>query len=274
MKHLILGAGNLGKDLEIELNKRGEKTILLSHSRGWGYRECGFDDFPEFDVCWNTIGGYSIEETNRDYLGAALNLLSLPTELMLKYPHKRHFMFSSNYAGLGDSLYGQLKLQMEQNFNYLGPVGACFRVANLYGNHKPLATLPGKIIKFRPKELPANKIMPTLTSWLADKLVNNYEVWNGVIECYPSGVTSTLAFAKMLTGDDIKEKEHNRPFFLNREKNLSNWQDLWTIKMGDFLESVYAADPFCAENVSHVQKRFGLQPLQGIGFSSPHHQPL
>ncbi|NDD04489.1 MAG: hypothetical protein EB078_06260, partial [Proteobacteria bacterium] len=64
MKHLIIGAGNLGKDLLCELTKEHE-TLLLSQSNGDNVKDLSIINKIEafYPNCvWVAIGGGSVQE--------------------------------------------------------------------------------------------------------------------------------------------------------------------------------------------------------------------
>lgn len=228
MKHLILGAGNLGRDLLIEIAATGiGNPELASSSRG---TELGrFEEVEALvkriapDVVWLTAGYGSVEEASNNPATAAYFHVQLPVKLRETLPEtSKLVVFSSDYAASEEyprdpkqktvtprSLYAKLKRRMEEDleFHSFGPT-AIVRVCSLYGTHKPEKCFPGKVIR---KEavtpegerltFPQNVVTPTPTRWLARMLALHFEkLFDGdgvkISHCAPAGNVSVHDWAK------------------------------------------------------------------------------
>lgn len=203
MKHLVLGAGNLGRDLFMEAQTlRGAEVKIYSLSRGLDVTDVRTvlrtveDEAP--DVVWYCIGGGPSVENRQgsaSYEKALQLNLSIPTVLANKLPHDIGLvLFSSDYAAdesRPDAQYAvaarprnefaEQKIAMEQIvMRQQRPRTSIVRVGSLYGLHKPASTFPGKMLMkygFNDKivKLPANIVVPTPTRWLAGVLMRNLE---------------------------------------------------------------------------------------------------
>lgn len=244
MKHLILGAGNLGLDLKqsLELNTISE-VHLISKSNGY---EIGNAKVLEEvlnridpDVVWYCVGGGSVEEAKQGHPLSEnswrfnLNVPTLLNELVK--PNVKLIVFSSDYVadekqpkstfvrGKIRSVYARLKSLMEQKIIYSGRPGtSIIRVGSLYGRHKPEKTFPGKVLNRFAEgsdvlKFPVNMVVPTPTEWLANTLVARMEelFYNSkhcpaIEHCAPSGGVSVKDWAKFVLrgyrGDDAFSK--------------------------------------------------------------------
>lgn len=185
MRHLILGAGNLGQDLYHQLSaERGVEVEI------WGTDKFFFDatsfhpiekvETHHADVIWCTVGSggptTDAKKMGEQYLAHVV----LPSQLCLRFEgtNKQLVFFSTHY--LNDesnalrSHYAWTKREME-NLLEKNKNAHCFRVGSLYGKHRPLHTLPGKIAQryIHGQEIrrAINVITPTPTAWLAEVLV-------------------------------------------------------------------------------------------------------
>lgn len=240
MKHLILGAGNLGKDLLLELNKiDGACPEILSQSRGVGFSDyCAlFEEIRKRkpSVLWLAVGGGSVPEakigTETHPRARYLNEI-LPSTLNIDVPPScKVVYFSTDYVADEEnpsdptkhtsvirSEYAKQKLAMEHwLLSQNKPNRAIVRVTSLYGIHKPEKTFPGKILKnFADKKgrllFPQNKVTPTPTRWLASVLVNNFsklfdEGKTSIHHCAPKGNISVKNWAKMVLEGIRETKE-------------------------------------------------------------------
>lgn len=239
MKHLILGAGNLGKDLLIELNRMpGACPEILSQSRGVGFNDyCAlFEEIRKRkpSVIWVAVGGGSVPEAK---LGADTHPRSrylneiLPGTLNEDTPEAcKIVFFSTDYVADEEnpsdpmkstsaikSEYAKQKLSMENWIRSQDKTNrAIVRVTSLYGIHKPEKTFPGKILKnFANKKgrlhFPQNHVTPTPTRWLASVLVNNFkdlfkDKGTSIHHCAPKGNLRVRDWAEMVL-DGIREKK-------------------------------------------------------------------
>lgn len=240
MKHLILGAGNLGKDLLLELNKiEGVCPEILSQSRGVGFNDYCilFEEIRKRkpSVIWVAVGGGSVPDakvgSDSHPRSRYLNEI-LPGTLNEDVPEScKIIFFSTDYVADEEnpsdpnkhtsvlkSEYSKQKLGMErwilsQNKNNR----AIVRVTSLYGVHKPEKTFPGKILNNYGNakgylHFPSNKVTPTPTRWLAsvltqnlDKLFNNKG--SSIHHCAPKGNLPVREWAIMVLSGvrDLKD---------------------------------------------------------------------
>lgn len=202
MKHLILGAGNLGMDLHKALEMSGESATLLSRSKSTikglylkvengclepqtFTAEKAFINWSEiaalnFDVIWNTLGhGGPSPDFERGTEQLDLHF-KFPVMLRKANPQTKLILFSTHYLNHDPkgvrSVYATSKLLMEKAFEK--DKGAFIaRIGSLYGKPKPLTCLPGKIVgqmlagKTLFEKAAENRVSPTPTAWLARMLV-------------------------------------------------------------------------------------------------------
>jgi dTDP-4-dehydrorhamnose reductase len=239
MKHLILGAGNLGKDLLLELNKiEGACPEILSQSRGVGFNDyCVlFEEIRKRkpSYIWVAVGGGSVPEaklgTETHPRSRYLNEI-LPGTLNEDVPEScKVIFFSTDYvadeenpsdpkqhATAFKSEYAKQKFNMERWILGQNKKNrAIVRVTSLYGVHKPEKTFPGKVLKNfvdpnKKIHFPQNKVTPTPTRWLAsvlsqnvDKLFN--ESGSSIHHCAPKGNLPVREWA-MLVLEGVRDKK-------------------------------------------------------------------
>lgn len=253
MNHLILGAGNLGKDLDIALREVGEETELLSHSLGTDVTHPSFfsvsfqEPHPDYIWCCVGCGGPSDDlETNARQLEL---LTALPMRInALKGPHTKLILFSTHYLNMDKkgerSFYAKAKRMMEEQLACEKNVRV-YRVGSLYGVHKPLATLPGKVISRLEsgQEIfgALNDVTPTPTRWLAQWLVSalleeSIELNLIPLKIGPSGSVCVRewieAIADMAGFPEVKFSEEDYdPMYHKDSKSHArgeqNWRALW-----------------------------------------------
>ena len=184
MRHLIIGAGNLGLDIAKEVKSKGEQAIIVSGS-GDLRADLRFD-FPEVDadVVWCTVGAGSIEGAKADYSSYCDLHIKLPMRLAQSrfYINSLLYFFSTDYLrrtnGFANhSLYELSKLHMEQTLIKLNrPNTVITRVGHLYGPHKPMRTFPGKVllsaVERQTVQVVENPALPTPTGYIAKVLLN------------------------------------------------------------------------------------------------------
>lgn len=256
MKHLVIGAGNLGLDLQKEILARGEECAMLTRSLGFNYppNTESVDYTLPFDPdhIWCTIGAGSVDEANKDFVPFVDLHVKLPIALTqaIKEKETRLHLFSTDYLceyenEKSRSLYALSKKMMEDAVMYLPNELKdrihIWRVGSLYGKHKPLKTFPGKIMKAlkeikKPISLPENGCFPTPTAWLAKRLLDlkdsrsmyNHYFWLG-----PKTKTSSYDWAVEMFGEKKfsgKRVDHDRPFSFNYNfdsEDEPTWLDLW-----------------------------------------------
>jgi len=195
MKHIILGAGNLGIDLYLKLEELGHDVTLFCSKKievfnciEWSYGLYGVDMLKDYspDVVWNCIGCGSVQEAN-DSMSAQFSLcVGLTQKLVVSFPGKFVITFGSNYAtGTIDSLYALNKKFQDDLVSYYDKFKnreqvatvKCIEIGNLYGRHRPEGTLPYKLLKSFLKssivELPENLICPTPSDWVASEIARD-----------------------------------------------------------------------------------------------------
>lgn len=240
MKHLILGAGNLGKDLLLELNKiEGACPEILSQSRGVGFNDYCilFEEIRKRKpaVIWMAVGGGSVPDakigTETHPRSRYLNEI-LPGTLNEDIPEAcKVIFFSTDYVADEEnpsdptkhtsvlkSEYAKQKLAMEQWILSQNKSNrAIVRVTSLYGIHKPEKTFPGKVLKnFADKKgrlhFPQNRVTPTPTRWLASILINNLDnlfekKGTSIHHCAPKGNITVVEWAKMVLNGIRENKD-------------------------------------------------------------------
>lgn len=268
--HVIIGKGNLGCDLEIELRAvKGNQVFMLSPSAGfqWPRDHQKLMDLSP-DVVWVTAGSGSVEKAHtHDGLQSTIETHTyLPISLALSLPNKVGLVvFSSDYAASeadpgnparhnqrARSLYACSKVWMEHGLITLKrSKTAIVRVGSLYGIHFPDRTFPGKIIMKYPHpcevQLPANLIAPTPTDWAAGIAAKNMDKLfssegTTVHHLAPFGNTNITGFAKRILGKDYnivsKGFDQMRPQFSSLGCSLTNvkspWHDLWDARARQF----------------------------------------
>jgi dTDP-4-dehydrorhamnose reductase len=230
MKHLIIGGGNLGKDLLLELNNPdlGVQPELLTKARGFDVTSRDAIEHMASrrpDTIWYCVGGGSVEENKPDHPDSALNYalnVEVPLLMAERLPRSiRLVFFSTDYCANEEdpsnpydharpvrSRYAMRKLEMEQRLTELGRhQTSVVRVGSLYGTHKPQKCLPYKILaKYgfsrEPLRFPVNQVTPTPSRWLAAMLALNFETITGVgthiHHCAPKGTVSVKDWALMI----------------------------------------------------------------------------
>ena len=250
MRHLILGAGNLGHDLKIELEKKAS-CELWSKSSG-----VDFTKYFELliaikqhapDFLWLSVGGGSVPDCKVGHPNhphsVFLNTI-LPVSLNRDLPESMKIIFfSTDYvAGEGDpnnrnlvvkkprSEYAKQKIDMErQIITENKPNRTIVRVSSLYGIHKPEKTFPGKILKnFAHSNikinLPLNRVSPTPTRWLAFCLNKNLDKFvsreTERQHCAASGNISVKDWGKVILKNHRSHEDfvHSSPVFIDDER--------------------------------------------------------
>lgn len=242
MKHLILGAGNLGHDLLDTLRRGHQEAWLfapdLDGSTGmfqgfFSYPnsiDCLPTDEDDDSVIWCCVGAGSVDGAKEDFNRYIDLHVGLPSLLIQNAPPKTHLIFfSTDYVAsemlssdpdratiAPKSLYAYSKLWMEQLIIASArPRTVAIRVGTLYGNHRPERTFPGKLKAtahdLTPLEIPINRVTPTPTWWLAEILA---ERWQDLFaqdrlpihHLAPTGNVSTMSWARMFMPDKFKIK--------------------------------------------------------------------
>lgn len=258
MKHIILGGGNLGKDLLIEMNSLGvADPELWTNSRGKDVRMIA-DVVAEInhkmpECVWYCVGAGSVNEAKHEskhysnsvilhrrvplalakYLDPKIKLVLFSTDYVADetrptYPFAQTPKFRSNYAALKGQMENEIQ-QMQRPFTTV------VRVGSLYGVHKPEQTFPGKILKnFNGKEgiqlkgLPQNLVVPTPTRWLANVLLRNFDklcLDSGATREHvaPEGATTVIDWGKFVLAGmpDVRfNRRDENTFYYDEERPL------------------------------------------------------
>jgi len=237
--HIVIGNGNLGQDLKLELEKRGHRVLLVSNSTGFNWPRHSFNEQVErryglkkslTTAVWCAVGSGSVERAEINYEYALQMNVMLPLHLMdVLNEDTRLILFTSDYAMTSvdhiRSLYALSKKHME-DMVHLSRRGntRMYRVGSLYGNHKPVETFPGKVMSNARKlnhgqrlNVPMNPCHPTPTDWLAKQLVDHQDrIWMGSAVCdvFPRGLPMLADWAGDVIGHhlvQLVDKDPKRP---------------------------------------------------------------
>lgn len=257
MKHLILGAGNLGRDLYMEIQTvPGASVKIYSLSKGFDVTDLKTVletvDVECPDVVWYCVGSAAVADHRPGsplYEKSVQLNLSIPTVLADKLPPNIGLViFSSDYAAdetrpqayYANSMkprceFAEHKIAMEQMLmRRQRPNTSIVRVGSLYGLHKPGNTFPGKILMkygFNNKKikLPANIVVPTPTRWLAGILVRSVgeicsPVGTQIEHIAPTGGVTVKDWAKFILRGlrDDSAFDWGRDYFDESRPYLSN----------------------------------------------------
>lgn len=218
MRTLIIGRGNLGRDLERAFRLRGgsSSVSLLPYNGGQNILNFNLYSEPAPDIVFLCNGGFSVEPSEQDPSSALFHLLHVPVHLRQILPAGTTLVcFSSNYAEDPSlSLYARLQRQKEILLNQMAEQDQwgrtfVFRVANLYGNYLPLRGFPGKLVRRimlgeTIERMATNDMKPTHTRWLAECIAHHHEellchyedsIFDPCSALYPSGETEPWSFA-------------------------------------------------------------------------------
>ncbi len=246
MRHAVLGAGNLGMSLQLELKRHDHSVAMFTRSMGFDVTN------PEhrarilsehFDVIWNCIGGGSVAEAKADPAKAALIHHDVPLALANGLRDETKLvLFSTDYAAAEHqpnraafrtdsprSIYAALKCEMENSVMALRRTNVTIvRVGSLFGPFHPDRTLPGKIIKnfgFSTGliRLPDNEITPTPTIWLANELVESLTDLFGSQHCSihhaaPNGNISVKDFGRFVLKGLRDGADFNSATYVDQER--------------------------------------------------------
>ncbi len=259
---IVIGKGNLGKDLEKALIASGQEVTVVSLSDGFDYRTFQWYGHPPRCI-WVAAGIGSIKECEANPTKALETHAIMPLELYKRFPETFFVFFSTDYcateAGMWPtfrSFYEITKHALERGFdamnyanhNVLGTHGCVVRVGSLYGRHFPDKCLPYKllssVIEKGYASCVTNKITPTPTDWLAETLVKNFHRLpeEGFHNVAPQGNVSVIDFAKTFIDEDlIKETpitDQRRPYeskLVCKFERIPTWLELWTARKDDWV---------------------------------------
>lgn len=265
MRALVLGKGNLGRDLQDVSEEVGVETTLLSRSTGW--------DFPQnealarvlldthekkYDWIFCCVGAGSVEAAEKEYAQSLMVHCVLPAELLTRaYDRSRIVLFSTDYVCDPQelyrelpnchtqrplSLYAQTKLAMEYAFRTVNRPGSmCVRVGSLYGKHFPERNLAEKIAlsyKNGSRTFVNNRVSPTPSRWVAENVVQHLmksEPTHAEFHhCAPCDDISVFDFARFVLGPIVQIQDGRFDEKRPRASGITNslgpqwdWQPLW-----------------------------------------------
>jgi hypothetical protein len=199
------GFSNLGIDLYLEGTAHGHDVRVQSSERT--------DELhSKPDMVINTRGGCAGGDFVDD---PPKNLwfqnITQNIEYCRKFPNAKVWAFSSNAAMEPyRTPYAAIKHIMEkipyENFNYI-------RVGNLYGKHKRELTFPGRLLKYNPKSLPTNPIVPIPTDWFGKRFFDGH---TGA-KLWPIGVTSPHQWGEYILGRTLDKDP------MTEDRNQTTW---------------------------------------------------
>lgn len=176
MKHAIIGKGNLGLDL-FETLKQADHEVEIFDRKNY----C--TDYSHFDVVWCCVGSGG---PGHDFMTQVHSNILLTAELVARCSVKTRLVFFSshylNYDSSGKKSHYALSKKVLEDLAMKHGNAIIFRIGSLYGSHFIGRTFPGKIIprlaSGEQVHLPLNRITPTSTKWLADKLVKEMKFFH------------------------------------------------------------------------------------------------
>lgn len=255
-KHLIIGKGNLGRDLYQRLIDKGDTVHMPGHG--------AWDLDKNYDYVWCCAGSGSVDEAKK-HIGLSIDTHTrLPAELMNFAPTTTKLIFfSSTYCASEQkpespqfqvdaprSLYAHTKCFMERLvLAHKMPNVVAIRVGSLYGNHLPHKTFPGKLRANNPQPdrliIPPNVVTPTPTWWLAEYLSDNIDALFGGFPIHhvsPQGFVPTHTWAKLvlgpkyeiLPGDLDRERPPAATIDCTLQARPPSWMDLWNDDRNQF----------------------------------------
>jgi hypothetical protein len=255
--HLIVGAGNLGLDLEKKFKGKNQDCFLVSRSGGFKYpfdeKQYAFFQSLKPSYVWVTVGAGSVEQAKENFRPFLDLHIALVVDLLKNLPKASITAFSSDYALEGNSLYALSKKWLEDVANFYSDASRLrvVRVGSLYGVHKPQNCFPGKLFlaleRGKSFKFPSNAVVPTPTEWVADVLTDKFEHKHVpvVLDLAPSirPTCTVYDWGKLvLTGEDVEieqgPEDLERPDVscLGNDFQLwgcrPNWLELWN-KYGD-----------------------------------------
>lgn len=269
-RHVIVGAGNLGLDIRAEIERQGAGFgAIFSRSNGLDVRDgeavARLVEHAEFNTLWYCVGAGGVGGARDSPELAEELLVTAPIKILRSAPkHARLVFFTSDHCAAEEfpdtppmattrprSEYARLQLRLEKAVISSGrPNVTVVRMSALYGYHKPLATLPGKILSrfgFRDVaiRLPLNLVTPTPTLWAAARMIQCQEklfdargpVFHHVA---PAGNVSVRDWATFILKGlrpataflRSKEFDETAPQFSELGCSLTrptpHWYDVWT----------------------------------------------
>lgn len=255
--HVIIGKGNLGIDLKLALTKAGHRAVIFTKSSGfeWPESEPAIRELKPSHI-WITAGFGSVGECSADFAGALATHVALPMDIARVFTCPVG-VFSTDYVADPEyldqpgcyiekprSFYAHSKLMMERGLERMDrPYITVFRVGSLYGSYFPQKTFPGRLKINHPLptqlNLPDNIVVPTPTSWVAERIVSNlHSIFIPEFKVHhvaPKGGCSTRDWGKLILGPDYQVYSSGldplRParssLGCTIDKTYADWKTLW-----------------------------------------------
>lgn len=223
-EHLILGDGNLGKDLAGELAAVTDSVATIPFRIIDTWRSDSMPTPHRTRTIWYCVGGRHAEAKRDPRRSARLNI-EIPRMLMDRADRNTRLVFFSTadcahpeYPSRPDhfipkpkSEFAEQKLALEGTVKASGrPFTAVVRLSSIYGTHKPLATFPGRLLQADwggyALSLPANEVTPTPSAWAAIQLIMATEtnLWRDdkptIHHLSPIGSIEAHEWAKLVFG--------------------------------------------------------------------------
>lgn len=243
LRHMVIGAGNLGLDIFSHLQAMGEIAGIFTLSTG--YDVTNLEELARsiavgyFDVIWYCVGHGGVEMTKQNPGLARMINITVPSVILKAAPEECGvILFSSDHVAdpaqphmpylrreTPLSEFGRLKLDMERMAMGSGRAyTAIVRVGSLYGTYKPSTTFPGRMIERfgfdyeRTIRIPSNLVTPTPTMWVAAMLYQNLAMLLGprpqTHHCAPVGSLALWDWATFILEGlrDHRDFYHNEYF--------------------------------------------------------------
>lgn len=250
-KHLIIGKGNLGMDLALQIRAEGSEARIVARGEAMPHAH-------GIDYVWCAAGsGGPKPQISVDQWR---DLTVLPLQMLERYPTANHVFFSSHYLNNDPqghrSDYAAAKAALEALGHRRKNVKVV-RIGSLYGLHQPERTFPFKLLKNLTSdqcphhiEIPQNRVTPTPTDWLAKKLVGEYSKIIHGQTVGPSGATSVASWAREvmrlnnLSYMSQYVKEVTDQSYPESSGSLcyteESWETLWDRRCFDFTDACRA----------------------------------
>ena len=271
-KHLIIGDGNIGRDLFQALHNRGRSVHLVTKRMGFSWPDTGLAFIKQFNPShvWICAGHGSVMESVSDFQNQVATLFTMPVDIRNVVPlGTKVCIFSTDYvADENDALnrnafthnprsaYASTKLLLEQTLLRQGhPFTAIVRIGSVYGHHYPLKSFPGKVISNSFGStcmiMPANVVTPTPSWWIARELITHIEQLfqssTQVFHLMPKGSCSLAEWARLFLHIPVETKERDltRPSIPGGIGSsfceTQDWITLWEQSVPDFSMAIQRA---------------------------------
>lgn len=270
MRHVIIGKGNLGVDIELAAKAVGHEAHMFTSSEGfeWPKSAPAIKELQP-DYLWVAAGYGSVEQCKANPQKAFETHLQLPLGLIRDMGDNTKIgLFSTDYAADDSepdnankinskpkSMYAFTKIAMEMAVKLTArPNVSVFRVSSLYGGNYPHKTFPGKLMMKYPKPaevfLPQNFIAPTSTKWIANTIIDSLPILFSPAmalfhNCAASGGTTVMNFGRKILGEEYTFNSNgmdwNRPSYSSigcSFMQAPTWEQMWEANREAFSRSL------------------------------------